>query len=122
MARDKQAKTRTINRQIIGSKRNSAKHTSRKRIASLIRTQLKIDKATPPSTKTNNKMTHKLRDTVEKPIFSFHIPCPKSERTPAPITHEETEPQPTAAATKKNATWKLDGKKLCVAKQASTLH
>ena len=27
-----------------------------------------------------------------------------------PITQEETEPQPTAAATTRNVTWKLDGK------------
>ena len=69
----------TINRQVIGSKRNSAKLAPRKRIASLIKTQLKIDEAMPPPTKTNNKTTHKRRDTVEEPIFTYHIPCPESK-------------------------------------------
>ena len=108
--RDRQATTRTMNRQVIGSKLNKAKHASRQRITSLIKTQLIIDKATQPPTKTNNKTTHKHRDTTEKPIFTHHIPCPKSKRTPAPVTQEETELQPTAAVATKNASLKLDRK------------
>ena len=77
--REKQAKTRTINRQVIVSKRNSATYASRKRIALLIKTQLKIDEATPPPIKTNNKTTQMRRNTVEQTIFTYHIPCPKSK-------------------------------------------
>ena len=109
-ARDKQAKTQTINKQRIGSKRNSAKHTSRKRIASPIKTQLAIDEVTSPPTKTNNKTTGKRRDTVEKPLFTYHAPCSKGKPTPVPVTQEEPELQPTAATTTKNASWKLDGR------------
>ena len=56
-ARDERAKTRTINKQVIGSKWNNVKHASRKRIVSLIKTQLKIDKATTPPAKKHNKTT-----------------------------------------------------------------
>ena len=79
MARDKQAKTRTINKQLIGSKRNSAKHASRKRIASLIKTQLTIDKTVPPPTKTSNTTTHKRRITVENLLFA-DLPRPMPKR------------------------------------------
>ena len=101
---------RTINRQIIDSKRNSVKHASRKRIASLIRTQLKIDEATPPSTKMDNTTTSKRRDTVRELTFTYRVPFPKGKPSPAPVTQEKPEIQPTAAATTKNATWKLDGR------------
>ena len=76
-ARDRRAKTRTINKQVIGSKRNSGKH---------IKTQLEIDEATPSPTKMYNKTTHKRRDTEEQPTFTYYIPCPKSKQTPAPVT------------------------------------
>merc|ERR1711966_344399 len=108
-ARDKRAKTRTVNRQIIGSKRNSVKHASRRRIASLVDTQLNIDKTTPPPTKTRGATADERRKTRTEPVFTYHVPCPKNKRTPAPVTQEETERQPTAAAATKNTTWKLDG-------------
>ena len=109
-ARDKQAKTRTINRQVIGSKRNSAKHVSGKRISSVIRTQLKIDEAAQELTKMDNTAINKRHDTARDPIFTYHVPYPKNKPSPTPVTQEEPKIQPTAAATPKSAKWKLDGR------------
>ena len=109
-ARDKQTKTRTINEKVIDRKRNSAKHASRKLIASLIRTRLKIDEVVQQPTKMNNTTTDKRRDTTRDPIFTYHVPCSKGTPSPAPITQGNPETQPTAAATAKNATWEVDGR------------
>ena len=89
--RDKRARSRTINKQVIGCKLKNTKHASRKKIALLIKTQLKLDEATPPLTKTHNKTTHEQRNARAEPIFTYNIPCPKSKRSPAPVTQEETE-------------------------------
>ena len=109
-ARDMRAKTRTINKQVIGSKRNNAKNASRKRIASLVNTQRKIDEATPPPPKTGEDAARRHPDTVRAPIFTYHVPCPKSKRAPAPITQEEPEIEPAAAAATRRTSWKLDEK------------
>ena len=58
----------------------------------------------------NSTTAHKRKDTVGEPKFTYHVPCPKSKPTPAPVTQEEPELLPTTAATTKNAAWKLDGR------------
>ena len=75
-----------------------------------MKTQLAIDEAMPPPTKTNNKTTRKRHDTVEQPLFTYHVPCQKGKPTLAPVTQDEPELQSTTAATTKNAAWKLDGR------------
>jgi len=90
-ARDKRARTRTVNKQIIDSKRNNVKHASRRILASLIDTQLNIDKITPPPTKTHSATASERRKARTEPVFTYHIPCPKNKRTPAPVTQAEIE-------------------------------
>ena len=82
----------------------------KKRIALLIKTQLAIEEVMPPPTKTNNKTIYKRLNTVEQPLFTYNVPCPKGKPTSEPVTQEEPELQPTAATTTKNTSWKLDGR------------
>ena len=50
------------------------------------------------------------RDAVQAPTFTYHVPCPKGKPSPAPVTQEEPEIQPPAAAATKSTSWKLDGR------------
>ena len=84
-ARDKRAMAKINNKHIIGSKRNNAKNASRKRIASLIRTQLKIDETAQQPDKTSAATPNKRRDTVQGPKFTYHAPFPKGKPSPAPV-------------------------------------
>ena len=75
-ARDKRAKggPSTSN----ASAANETAPSIRQEKVSLIKTQLKIDEATPPPTRTNNTTAREHYDTVQEPLFTYHVPFQKS--------------------------------------------
>ena len=89
---------------------SNVKQASRKRIAVLICTQLKTDKAAPPPATSDATETNKHHATIREPQFTYHFTRPKGNPTPALITQEKAELLLTAAAITENTSWRLDGK------------
>ena len=77
--------SRTVNGELIGSKRNHVKHASRARIASLIRQQLKQDRTLPQRAAT------KERTPSFNEFITYHAPSPKGNPSPIPITQDEAD-------------------------------
>jgi hypothetical protein len=100
----KSSKTRQVNGQQIGSKRNSSATASRKRITSLIRTQIKIDRACP-----QNSTTAEFRKEarVIEPQFTYNFSNSKGIPVPA-ITQEDKPPTPTPLSTPKRRSRRIN--------------
>ena len=109
-ARGERAKQRTVNRQIIGSRRNNAKTASRRRIKSLVRAQLKLDNIKPATTSKPPTPARVREKSWKSPQFTYHFPCPKGKPSPAPVSQEGPEIQPAAATATQKTSWRLDGK------------
>ena len=87
------AKTRTVEGQLIGIKRNNAKNTSQKRIQSLINQQIDLDHSVSLRTNANvqieNVPIKECSLTFEQAI-TYHMPIPKQpSQLPIPITQDE---------------------------------
>jgi hypothetical protein len=100
----KTSEARQVNGQQIGSKRNSIATSSRKRIASLIRTQVEIDRARPQNSTTAES---RKEARVIEPQFTYIFFNPKGSPVPA-ITREDEPSAPTALSTPKRRSRRIN--------------
>ena len=88
------AKKRTVKGQLIGSKRNEVKNTSRKRIQSLINQQRELDRNIEQYTNVDSQIEDITNEECNIPIRQtekYEITAPEhSEQTPIPITQDES--------------------------------
>ena len=86
------AKTRTVERQLIGSKRNYSKNTSRKRIQSLINQQTDQYRSVTLHTNVNVQIENvpiKEYSLTFQQTVTYQMPTPKqSDQEPIPITQD----------------------------------
>jgi hypothetical protein len=97
---------RKQNGQRIGSNRNSSTKASRRRIASLIKTQVALDRALLQHVDVNDEIKVKVQ-TIE-PQFTYNFSSPKGK--PAPMITQEDEPrEETPLSTPKRRSRRING-------------